>query len=243
MMNQQEKSAILGKAKIWFRESIAEQHVVNTQKLGDPRQFNINPFLVNYLANYLTGNDAPESIAKVLILPRILGTSITTSFGTGMQRFASDVLAGFGSMIPGIDIEFEDQLDQRRKYCQIKAGPNTINKDDVESISGHFNAAKNLARTNNLAIGYGDFVVAILYGEPRQISGHYKRLQSQYAYNVLIGQEFWHRFTGDRHFYADLIEAIASVATEIDGTNIIDETVRRLANTEAIKRLASNDLD
>ena len=152
-MEAQQKAEILQSAKNWFRDSIATNHKRNTEKLGDPKEFNINPFLVNYLANFLTGDNSPESIAKALIYPRMLGTSITTTLGTSMQRFTSDVLGGFGSMITGIDIEFEDQLDGRKKYCQLKSGPNTINKDDVETISGHFTAAKNLARTNNLNIG------------------------------------------------------------------------------------------
>ena len=33
-----------------------------------------------------------------------------------------------------MDIEFEDALDGSHKYCQLKAGPNTINKDDVEKL-------------------------------------------------------------------------------------------------------------
>jgi len=44
-------------------------------------EFNINPFTATYLANFLTGDASPESIAKALIYPRILGTSINTTFG------------------------------------------------------------------------------------------------------------------------------------------------------------------
>lgn len=50
----------------------------------------------------------------------------------------------FGSMVSGIDIEFEDALDGRHKYCQVKLGPNTINKDDVVTIHNHFKDARNL---------------------------------------------------------------------------------------------------
>lgn len=171
-MDEKQKQIILTSAKEWFRESIATNHKNNTEKLGDPKTFNINPFLVNYLANFLTGNNSPESIAKALIYPRALGTSITTSFGTNMQRFASDVLKGFGSMISGIDIEFVDQIDGERKYCQLKAGPNTINKDDVETIAGHFTSAKNLARTNNIRVGVGDLIVGVLYGTEAELNAH-----------------------------------------------------------------------
>lgn len=238
-MDQNQKAAILINAKVWFRESIASNHKKNTEKLADPKAFNINPFLVNYLANFLTGDNSAESIAKALIYPRVLGTSITTSFGTHMQRFASDVLKGFGSMVAGIDVEFVDQIDGERKYCQLKAGSNTINKDDVETIAGHFTSAKNLARTNNLRIGYGDLIVGVLYGTDAELNSHYKRLVAQYSYPVISGQEFWHRLTGDSQFYFDLIKTMASVANEIDGSETIENVVTALANSNIVQKLSS----
>src|SRR5690606_17298596 len=99
-----------------------------------------NPFLDKYKAQFLTGNDSPESVAKALIYPRVLGTSINTTFGSKMQKFCSEVLEGFASTTSGIDIEFIDLVDGHRKYCQVKAGPNTINKDDVDTINRHFQA-------------------------------------------------------------------------------------------------------
>lgn len=238
-MDTEEKERILQSAKIWFRNSIATNHKRNSEKLANPKAFNINPFLVNYLANFLTGDNSPESIAKALIYPRVLGTSITTSFGTNMQRFASEVLTGFGSMISGIDIEFEDQIDGRHKYCQLKAGPNTINNDDVETISGHFRSAKNLAQTNNLTLGYGDLVVGVLYGTLEDLNGNYRRLTSAYDYPVLVGNDFWTRLTGDTNFYEDLIDAIASVALEIDGTETMQNIVAQLASSDEIQNLSS----
>jgi hypothetical protein len=75
---------ILEKAKEWFKNIIAVNHISNTRKLRKSSEFNINPFLAVYLANFLTGNSSAKSIAKALIYPRILGTSITTSFGTNI---------------------------------------------------------------------------------------------------------------------------------------------------------------
>ena len=126
----EQKQKILDTAKQWFRERIAQNHIKNTEKLVNPNEFNINPFLTVYLANFLTGNSNPESIAKALLFPRVLGTSITTSFGNNMQGFTSVLQDAVGSTTSGIDIEFIDQIDQRKKYCQLKSGPNTINKDD-----------------------------------------------------------------------------------------------------------------
>ncbi len=237
-MNDEQKSEILQSAKEWFKESVATNHNRNTKKLADPKSFKINPFLVNYLANFLTGDDSPESIAKALIYPRMLGTSITTTFGSAIQRFTSDVLGAFGSMISGIDVEFVDQIDGRKKYCQLKSGPNTINKDDVETIAGHFTSAKNLARTNNLQIGYDDLIVGVIYGLPDQLNGHYRRLEAQYSYPVIVGKELWHRLTGDEQFYSDLIDSIGSVAIDIDASETIQQVIESLACSQEIQDLS-----
>jgi hypothetical protein len=113
-MNQDKKDAILKKAQIWFKESISENHIKNTKKLVKVSKFDINPFLAVYLSNFLTGNTKPESIAKALLYPRVLGTSITTSFGTNIQKFTNEVLSSFGSTTSGIDIEFIDQINNNK---------------------------------------------------------------------------------------------------------------------------------
>lgn len=232
-----DKEEILEKAKAWFQETVAQNHIKNTEKLVNPKEFNINPFLSVYLANFLTGNSSPESIAKVLLLPRVLGTSITTSFGQNIQSFTNTVLDAFGSTTSGIDIEFIDQVDGYKKYCQLKLGPNTINKDDVESIAGHFSGVINLARTNNLRLAHSDLIVGIIYGNPSDISSHYKRITSQYYHPVFIGQEFWHRLTGDENFYTDLIETIGSVAIEADYSKDFKRIIKELAATDTIKQI------
>ncbi len=238
-----EKQEILEAAKKWFRETIAINHVKNTEKLIDPKEFNINPLLVSYLANFLTGNNDPISIAKALVYPRVLGTSINTSFGQNSQKFTSEVLKSLGSTTQGIDIEFVDQIDGRKKYCQMKAGPNTINKDDVETIHNHFKAIKNLSRTNNLKIPPDDLIVGVLYGEELELSTHYKNLEKKHNYHVYVGQEFWHRLTGDKDFYYELISALAAVATEIDGTELLEKTIKALSETEVVKHLSGSAKD
>jgi hypothetical protein len=232
------KDQILQKAKEWFRSTIIENHARNTQKLVNPNEFNINPFLSIYLANYLTGNSQPESIAKALVYPRVMSTSITTSFGTNIQKFASTVLDGFGSTTSGIDLEFIDQVDGRRKYCQLKAGPETINKDDVETIAGHFKGVIGLAKINGRKISFDDMVVGLIYGEQKQISSHYKRIESQYHFPVLAAPDFWHRLTGDAHFYQDLVAAIGSIATSSNYRDELDLVITTLSKHEDIIALS-----
>lgn len=237
-MTNEQKQAVLIKAKQWFRESIAQNHIHNALKLETASQFKINPFLAVYLANFMSGNSQPESIAKALIYPRVLGTSITTSFGTNIQRFANDVLSSFGSTTSGIDIEFTDYIDGHKKYCQLKSGPSTINKDDVETIANHFKKVINLGKTNHIRITHSDMIVGVIYGEPSDLNGHYKRISKDYDYPVYTGQEFWHRLTGDEHFYNDLINAIGEVAIESDFAKELDALVTKLANTPEILALS-----
>ncbi|AEH54558.1 MULTISPECIES: PmeII family type II restriction endonuclease [Heyndrickxia] len=218
---------IIEKAKEFFRKEIAPSHISNTEKLTKLKEFHLNPFLDRYKASFLTGNDDPKSIAKALIYPRVLGTSINTTFGNKLQKFCSEVLEGFASTTSGIDIEFIDKSDGRRKYCQIKAGPNTINKDDVETIKGHFAGVKNLARTNNLSVGLNDLIVGVFYGTPKELSGHYKKINQEYP--VIVGAEFWYRLTGEEDFYDRLTGAIGEVASEYDGTELMDKVINSLA--------------
>jgi len=224
---RRQKETIIQKWKTFFKEEIAENHKKNTLKLKHIKEFTLNPFLDNYKANFLLGDNSARSKATALVYARALGTSINTTFGTNLQKFCSDILSGYSSTTSGIDIEFIDFVDGRRKYCQIKAGPNTINKDDVKTISDHFISVKNLARTNHLNIELNDLIVGVFYGEPEDLSTHYKNIEKEYP--VYIGQSFWYRLTGDEDFYKALTIAIDEVASEYDGRKMLDEVIAELA--------------
>lgn len=227
-MNNAERLALLEKAKQFFRDEIVEAHIIGAcNRASKLSNYNVNPFLYKYLANFLKGNDDPRSVAEALILPRVLGSAITTSFGMRVQKLISELFEGFGSTTPGIDIEFIDLIDGRKKYCQLKSGPNTINHDDVETIFGHFKGTINLARTNNLNIGVNDMIVGVVYGEENELSSHYKRISENYP--VLIGKSFWHRLTGKADFYFELIDAVGDVALEVDGTKVLEDTIDSLS--------------
>lgn len=185
-MDNQQREQILENAKQFFRDEIVQNHINGACKRASKlSEYNVNPFLFKYLANFLTGNDDPESIARALVLPRILGSSITTSFGMKIQSLISALFQGLGSTTQGIDIEFIDATDGRKKYCQLKAGPNTINHDDVTTIINHFNGVRNLARTNNLHIGINDMIVGVIYGKPSELSSHYKQTNQKTKDNNL----------------------------------------------------------
>lgn len=116
-----DKLEILGQATKFFRDVIAPNHLRNLEELRKLSSFTYNPFLLKYLAVFLSGNTDAVSIAKALIYPRILGTSINTSFGSNLQKFCSTVLPGYGSGVAGIDLEFIDQDDKRKKVLPNKS--------------------------------------------------------------------------------------------------------------------------
>lgn len=227
-MNADQRKQIIKSAKSFFKEEIVKNHIEGAcSRAGRLSEYNVNPFLFKYLANFLTGNDDPISIARALVLPRVLGSSITTSFGMKVQSLITTLFEGMGSTTHGIDIEFVDAIDGRKKYCQLKAGPNTINHDDVTTIFNHFKAVRSLARTNNLSIQYGDLLVGVVYGEDSELSSHYKRINNEYP--VYAGQVFWHRLTGKSDFYFELIDAMGEVALEVDAREVIEQTIQVLA--------------
>lgn len=226
-MTEEERSNILFKAKDFFRSRIAENHKNNTAKLCSLDKFNINPFTHKYLSQFAFGNSSPRNMAKALLYPRVLGTSIATTFGTQLQFFCNEVLTAYASTTSGIDIEFVDALDGRKKYCQVKAGPNTINHDDVNTIKEHFRGIRNLARTNGLTLNYGDCIVGVFYGTEEALSASYKSIDEEYP--VYVGKEFWQRLTGDSEFYYELINAFADVADEMDSSEMLNQIIDKLA--------------
>lgn len=102
-----------------------------------------------------------------------------------------------------------------------------MNKDDVTTISDHFKAVKNLARTNSLPLQHDDLVLGVLYGEPVEMNGNIKAVAKEYT--LYAGKEFWFRFTGDESFYEDMALAMAEVAEEVDVREVIETTINELA--------------
>ncbi len=225
-MTKNEKDLIMSKAKTYFKENIIDNHIRNTKALS-LESFKPNPFLQLYLAEFAFGDISATSQAKALIYPRVLGTSITTTFGNAMQGFCHNVLPSYASTTSGMDIEFIDCIDGNKKYCQLKAGPSTINSKDVDPILRDFKNAKNLARTNGLRIPDDDFIVGIIYGTKSQLGPHYKKIQESYP--VYIGEEFWTHLTGDSTFYSDLIKTMKSLVDESGCKEILDSVIKRVA--------------
>lgn len=65
----------------YFKKNIFENHISAAIKVHSKlKNYNINPIVVKYLSKILENDYTPTGIAKALYYPRILGTSINTSF-------------------------------------------------------------------------------------------------------------------------------------------------------------------
>lgn len=232
-MNENELLQVI---KEYFKIEIFENHknLVLT-KHSKLKSYKINPILVNYLSKVLEDDFTPIGVAKALYYPRVMGTSINTSFGTKIQKMFVKLGLAVGSDSAGMDIDFTDKIDGELKQCQLKAGPNTINHDDVSPILKKFDKVIHQGRTNFKRVNNNDLVLGVLYGSEDQLSQHYKRIDQKYP--VIIGKDFWHRITGFPEFYPKLVIELDSVIRSFD-----TESFFEIGFDLLIKEVESSDL-
>ncbi|MBN4085057.1 restriction endonuclease [Flavobacteriaceae bacterium AH-315-B10] len=210
-----DENQLLNIVKTYFKEKIFENHKKNVlENHSKLKSYKINPILVKYLSKILEDDFTPLGIAKALYYPRVLGTSINTSFGTRIQNMFVELNLANGSLIKGMDIEFVDKIDNRKKWCQLKSGPNTINSEDVNPLLKKFSSVANLARTNAINLNNSDLILGVLYGEESQLSQHYKKIDENHP--VIIGKDFWHRLTGFPNFYQKLVKELDVLILNLD---------------------------
>ena len=225
------KNQLIEKVVDYFKEKIFEKHINSSLNVHSKlKNYNINPIVAKYLSIVVVGAFTPEGIAKALYYPRVLGTSINTSFGTRIQDMFVELGIANGSIIKGMDIEFIDKIDGRQKWCQLKAGPNTINSEDVNPLIKKFTDTINLARTNKALSGISnsDFVVGVLYGDKLELSMHYRKIDR--IHPVYVGVDFWHRVTGYEDFYYQLVLALHETIIKLDTKNLFQQGCADLAD-------------
>jgi len=224
-MNENELLKIVTK---YFEEKIFDNHKINSLKNHSKlKSYKINPILVKYLSKVLEDDFTPIGIAKALYFPRVLGTSINTSFGTRIQNMFVELKLADGSLIKGMDIEFIDKIDKRKKWCQLKSGPNTINSEDVNPLLKKFSTVANLARTNQINLNNSDLILGVLYGTENQLSQHYKKIDEKHP--VIIGVEFWHRISGFPDFYNKLVINLDKMILSLDTEQFFKKGYTELA--------------
>ena len=232
-MTEDQKARALEKAKEMFRNEFETKRKRAVRTLANINSFKPNPFLHKYLAESVWGNCEPENLAKALIYPRVLGTSVATSFGSFIQKYCcSDIFAEINGAEPadaaGLDITFVDMIDSRKKHCQLKSGPQTINSGDADQIVEKLNEARRKLLTNGGSPVPEDYIVCVVYGSESDLSANYQRIATN-DHPVYIGKEFWKRFTGDEGFYDDLIATFVELAEESTMNDLVDEAVQSLA--------------
>ncbi|WP_118194689.1 PmeII family type II restriction endonuclease [Albibacterium indicum] len=213
----------------YFETYIFENHIHSSITVNSKlKNYKINPIVVKYLSKVLENDYTPQGVAKALFYPRVLGTSINTIFGTRIQNMFVELQIAEGSLIKGMDIEFIDKTDNRRKWCQLKSGPNTINSEDVKPLIAKFTKTIHLARTNKALsnINNNDFIVGVLYGDVDELSMHYKVIDKTHP--VFIGKDFWHRLTGFPNFYSGLVKSLHELIDNLDTQDLINEGVEQL---------------
>lgn len=232
-MNEKELLEVI---TVYFEEKIFENHKISSLKTHSKlKSYKINPIVVKYLSKILENDFTAIGIAKALYYPRVLGTSINTSFGTRIQNMFVELNLAEGSLIKGMDIEFTDKVDGRRKWCQLKSGPNTINSEDVSPLLKKFTTVTNLARTNSMDLNNSDLILGVLYGEEDQLSQHYRKIDELFP--VIIGEEFWHRLTGFPNFYNKLVSNLDLMTLNLDTEGFFKQGYMALA-----KEIEASDL-
>ncbi len=227
-MNSKNEQELLEIIATYFQEKIFDNHRLTVLKTHSKlKSYKINPILVKYLSKVLEDDFTPLGIAKALYYPRVLGTSINTSFGTRIQNMFVELDLAQGSLIKGMDIEFEDKTDGRKKWCQLKSGPNTINSEDVNPLLAKFTTVTNLARTNAINLNNSDLILGVLYGDESQLSQHYRAIDKQFP--VIVGHEFWHRLTGYPNFYEKLVSKLDYLILNMDSHDFFKQGYIALA--------------
>ncbi|MFN3479492.1 MAG: PmeII family type II restriction endonuclease [Thermodesulfovibrionales bacterium] len=160
----------------------------------DINNLNFNPFLLKIL-----NLDTPRKIAEFMINER-LERSVVTSFGTRIQKIAK-LIGGKGTGVEGGDIFIEKK--GKRYYIQMKAGPNTPNKDLVNMINQLLRSA---TRRNAGSIA----LLGMTYGKREKVSDIIKRYSHV---DWKIGKEFWD-FIGGKGIAGEVYSIIDEVNRE-----------------------------
>jgi len=195
-----------------------------------------NPFLLPYLASLIDGGTvSARGIAQAIVLPRALGVSASTSFGTRLQKYVVQSIPTAGaSSVSGFDIVFFDHVDGYERHAQLKLGPDTINKGDVASIQNELAKAYRLERTNGGNPRHGKYCMGVLYGQMDDLNGHYLAINQDHP--VIVGKDLWHRITGDQDFYNDLAAVFEMVSKEkTSGTNSLEDALQSLSEDASVK--------
>ena len=164
-----------------------------TLKEIDTTNLDYNPYLLRLL-----NLNTPEEIATFMVNQRV-ERSVVTSYGFRIQNIAR-ALSERGTGVEGADICKE--VGGKRYYIQIKAGPNTPNKDITSTIN---TLLKSAMRRNQGSVA----LLGMTYGTREQVSGI---IQSYSHIDWIIGREFWGFISGDKNAYSEIFRMVKDIS-------------------------------
>ena len=222
------KSDLIRAFTRWYEQDFLERQLETIDRAANIEEHNSNPFIAAYAAKAISGGLAPFDQARALVIQRAFGTGMHTSFGTQIQKAIITIVpTASGSVIQGMDIEFQEPATGIMRYCQVKAGPYTVNKDTSEKIVDKFDKALNLAKTNGVRITNDQLIVGVLYGTQDQLSTFYKEIEKRYS--VFAGKNFWQRLTGHEAFYEELITSFRTVSDQSEVDDRVEAAILKLS--------------
>lgn len=170
---------------------------INTIQRLRLRDFNINPFLFRLLSEQMGLNDA-RSIVKFLLHERFERGAVTSA-GDMFQKLAAIFCEPTG--VEGADLL--KQKEGQYYYIQVKAGPNTVDKDACVKLSKDLRSAQRRHPGSITVFG-------MAYGSEEQISNIVRSYLD--VDKKLIGKDFWAFISGDPNCLEELYEIAGEVA-------------------------------
>lgn len=151
-----------------------------------------------------------------MVLER-LERSVVTSYGTRIQTIAK-ILAERGTGVEGADICKEK--DEKRYYIQMKAGPNTPDKDIMAQINILLRSA---VRRNRGSVA----LLGMTYGKRDKVSNI---IQKYSQVDWIIGKEFWGFLSDNPNCAEKLFKLVEEVADAYGHEELkLDEKIDEIA--------------
>lgn len=211
-MTEQQKQEIFDYGKEYFRRTIIPNHKSKFETLG-LNDFKIDFSIIKYLAgSHCKTAETQHLLAMALVYPKVIETSIKTCFEQNNQSFISQLsqIIGETSEINGIDFEYVDAIDGRRKYCLCKS---IIDEEkDLVEILCDCKKAMHAIDDEDWMNAIDDIVVVVPFGKKEELPEAYNTIAT--TYTVLCGAEFWEHLTGYSDFYNRMLAGFCLVLDE-----------------------------
>ncbi|MDA1193038.1 MAG: PmeII family type II restriction endonuclease [Candidatus Poribacteria bacterium] len=162
-----------------------------------------NPYLFR-AKNLMTAQDVVVSL-----LDAVLSSSEEQLFGNFLEDLAIFVAGKTlnAQSASGYGLDFQFQEGRSMNLVSVKSGKNWGNSSQWKALADNFlKARRTLMQKSD--IDYVEFILGVCYGNAK-ITRPRKGLILQ-----LCGQTFWHRISGVKSFYIDIVEPIGHRARE-----------------------------